>query len=179
MGLTLLTGGARSGKSRLALRLVAHVPDVTFVATAEPGDDEMAARIAAHRAERPAGWTTVEAPRAPAEALAGVTSSTVVLDCLTLWVANRLLDEADPDAVGDEAAALADLLAGFATAVVVTNEVGLGIVPADPLSRRYRDLLGAVNAVVADRAETVLLCVAGRALRLPAAPPLPHDGDTP
>jgi adenosyl cobinamide kinase/adenosyl cobinamide phosphate guanylyltransferase len=167
MTLTLLLGGARAGKSALALRHArAHGGPVVFVATAEPGDAEMAERIARHRAERDAGWATVEAPRDLAGALAGAPpEACVIVDCLTLWVAN-LLDRGD-DEVAGLAAAAADLAGGRAgPTIAVSNEVGMGVVPASAVGRRYRDLLGRVNAVWAARADAAALVVAGRPLWL-------------
>lgn len=171
--LTLVTGGARSGKSTLALSLAAPHERVLFAATAEPRDGDMAARIAAHRSERPAAWGTLEAPVALAAALrAGAAGyDLVVVDCLTLWVSNLMLGADAPD---DRAvlAAADDLLAAYAEGaaswVVVTNEVGLGVVPASELGRRYRDLLGRVNQRVAAAADAVHLVVAGLALDLKA-----------
>lgn len=160
MSLTLLLGGARSGKSSLAVDLASRSGGpVTFIATATAGDEEMAARIAAHRGERPGDWTTVEEPLDLREALEAA-EGTVVVDCLSLWVANLLEADMEIDA---EAAAVA---AGRGSTIAVSNEVGLGIVPATPLGRRYRDVLGRVNAEWADAAETTLLVVAGRALPL-------------
>lgn len=165
--LILLLGGARSGKSRLALRLAAQRGGVLFVATAEARDDEMRTRIAAHRMERPATWTTLEEPLDLAAALAHLAPSvtTVVLDCLTLWVSNRLLLQDNPAAdatILAEAERLLDRYAsGTATWIVVSNEVGLGLVPDTELGRRYRDILGEVNQRFAQRAERVLLMVAG------------------
>jgi adenosylcobinamide kinase / adenosylcobinamide-phosphate guanylyltransferase len=169
MGLTFFVGGARSGKSTLAVRAAAEWGGpVVVVATAEARDEEMAARIAQHRAERPQEWTTIEEPldlvaaleRAPADAC-------VVLDCLTLWTANALEagwnDEAIESAAG-EVAALAGRRA--APTVVVSNEVGMGLVPDTPLGRRYRDVLGRVNAIFAGAAERACLVVAGRTLEL-------------
>jgi adenosylcobinamide kinase / adenosylcobinamide-phosphate guanylyltransferase len=167
VSLVLLLGGARAGKSDAAQRLAERWDGpVTFIATAEALDDEMVARIARHRRERPAGWTTVEEPIALRDALAAVEGgSAVVLDCLTLWVSNTL--GRDEEGVLAEAAAVAELAAAHpAPVVVVSNEVGLGIVPATPDGRAYRDRLGAVNRVFAERAETAALVVAGRLLRL-------------
>lgn len=170
--LTLLLGGARSGKSSTAQRL-AEAPGagrVLFVATAEAGDEDMSARIERHRAERPAGWATLEAPRDLASAIGDYTGAydTLVLDCLTLWVSNLML--ASPDPESDVLAATESLLrtydAGTASWVVVSNEVGLGVVPATALGRSYRDLLGRVNQLVAARADGAYLLVAGRALAL-------------
>jgi adenosylcobyric acid synthase len=162
-GLTFLLGGARSGKSALAAELAGDGP-VTFVATGTAGDEEMAERIALHRAERPAGWITVEEPVALRDAVASA-EGTVVVDCLSLWVANLFeAGWADAD-VEAEAAETARVATGRRT-IAVSNEVGLGVVPATPLGRRYRDVLGRVNASWADAAEDAYLVVAGRALRL-------------
>lgn len=172
MGLVFLVGGARSGKSRLAQRLAAaSCLPVTFVATGQPLDAEMEERISRHRAERPAGWRTVEEPRDLAGALSAADpGDCVVVDCLTLWVANALNGPGaavDGDAVLAEAAACAALASSRAApTIVVSNEVGLGVVPPNPLARAYRDALGAVNALFAGAAERALLVVAGRALDL-------------
>jgi adenosyl cobinamide kinase/adenosyl cobinamide phosphate guanylyltransferase len=160
--LTLLLGGARSGKSALAVRLAERAGGpVTFIATATAGDDEMAERIAVHRAERPGAWTTVEEPLRLREALEAA-EGTVVVDCLSLWVANLLEAGLEIDA------AAAEVAAARGRTIAVSNEVGMGVVPATPLGRRYRDVLGRVNATWADAAETALFVVAGRALRLEA-----------
>jgi adenosylcobinamide kinase/adenosylcobinamide-phosphate guanylyltransferase len=167
MSLTLLLGGARSGKSSLALRRAAATArPVVFVATAEAGDAEMAERIARHRAERDPEWTTVEAPVDLAAALAGAPAGAcVIVDCLTLWVANRLEEgEAEVVRLAYEAAALA--AARPAPTIAVSNEVGMGVVPTSALGRRYRDVLGRVNAVWADAATEAALVVAGRPLWL-------------
>jgi adenosylcobinamide kinase / adenosylcobinamide-phosphate guanylyltransferase len=167
VSLVLLLGGARAGKSAAAQRLAERWDGpVTFIATAEALDEEMAARIARHRRERPAGWTTVEEPVGLREAVAAVDAgSAAIVDCLTLWVSNTL--ERDEEVVLAEATAAAEYAAAHAAPViVVSNEVGLGIVPANPDARAYRDRLGAVNRVFAERAETAALVVAGRLLRL-------------
>jgi adenosylcobinamide kinase / adenosylcobinamide-phosphate guanylyltransferase len=171
MALTLLLGGARSGKSALAVkRALAHDGPVAFVATAEAGDDEMAERIARHRAEREPGWDTVEEPLDLAGALAGAPAGAfVIVDCLSLWIANLLLrgdDDAAIERLAAEAAALA--AARGAPTVAVTNEVGMGVVPASESGRRYRDLLGRANAAWAELADEALLVVAGRTLVLEA-----------
>jgi adenosyl cobinamide kinase/adenosyl cobinamide phosphate guanylyltransferase len=167
VSLILLLGGARSGKSALAVRWgTAHHGPVTFMATAEAGDEEMAQRIARHRAERPDGWTTVEEPRAVATAVAAADQEAlVIVDCLTLWLAN-MLDEADASVLTAARAIATAARDRRAPTVVISNEVGWGIVPADPATRRYRDLLGEVNAMMAAHADRALLLVAGRAVAL-------------
>jgi adenosylcobinamide kinase / adenosylcobinamide-phosphate guanylyltransferase len=168
VSLTLLIGGARSGKSSLAVHRAASAEPVVFIATAEAGDEEMAARIETHRAERPTEWTTVEEPveiRAALEASSA--ESFVILDCLSLWVSNLIGRDWDDEAIETEAASVAKAAASRrAPTLVVTNEVGLGVVPATPLGRRYRDVLGRVNADFAETADETLFVVAGRALRL-------------
>jgi adenosylcobinamide kinase / adenosylcobinamide-phosphate guanylyltransferase len=163
--LTLILGGARSGKSSFAQRLAeSRGGEVLFVATAAPGDEDMAARIAQHRAERPAHWRTIEEQHHIARALeAAPPTATVVLDCVTLWVSNMLLAEG---ASWEAAAAELDALLAWFQArpvelIVVSNEVGLGIVPADALSRAYRDWLGWFNQRLAAAAGAVYLMVAG------------------
>ena len=169
MALTMLLGGARSGKSRLAVELAAASGvGVTVIATGEAGDAEMAERIAAHSAERPDGWITVEEPYALEDALARADPGhTVIVDCLTLWVANSLERDGDSDAVLDAAARAAGAAAARAAlTVAVSNEVGLGVVPATPLGRIYRDLLGSVNRIWVDASAEAAVVVAGRVLSL-------------
>ena len=169
MPLTFLLGGARSGKSTLAARLAsAFDGPVVVVATAEARDDDMAGRIRAHREARPAGWETVEAPVDLLSAIQDIDDRAfIVLDCLTLWVANALETGAPDDEIEGEAGKLASTLAERATpSVVVSNEVGLGIVPANELARRYRDVLGRVNGAFAAEASRSFLVVAGRGLPL-------------
>jgi adenosylcobinamide kinase / adenosylcobinamide-phosphate guanylyltransferase len=174
--LILVTGGARSGKSDFAQRLALERggDDVLFVATAEAGDDEMVRRIEAHQRARPPAWRTVEA-RAGVGAAIGRTDAArvAVVDCLTLLVSNVLLSLGDDPAaaaetaIRDEVGGLIDAAAvADATVIVVTNEVGLGIVPADRLTRLYRDLLGRANAMLALRANEVYLLVSGLPLEL-------------
>jgi len=180
MALTVLLGGARSGKSALAQRLAGRWDGpVTVLATGQARDAEMAERIARHRAARPAGWRTVEEPLELEAALAAAPADTfVVVDCLTLWVAN-LLERGLADGQVEERArsAAAAAAARAAPTVAVSNEVGAGIVPADALARRYRDLLGQVNAGWAAAADRALLLVAGRAVAL--ADPLDVLGPAP
>jgi adenosylcobinamide kinase / adenosylcobinamide-phosphate guanylyltransferase len=172
MPFVLLLGGARSGKSALALRIAASAgAPVTFVATGEAADEEMAERIARHRAERPAAWATVEEPLDVLDAvLAAPAGGVIFVDCLTLWVSNLL-------GRGDAGAAIVHAAGGLAGAlarrpggaVVVSNEVGLGIVPANPLARSFRDALGSVNATLAAHAERTAFVVAGRVHELTSA----------
>jgi len=169
VSLTFLLGGARSGKSARAIELAQEwTGPVTVIATGEPGDAEMAERIRLHRAARPAGWTTVEEPLELVAAIEHVPpESALIVDCLSLWVANRLgREDADAaiEADGEAAAALA--AARQALTVAVSNEVGLGVGPATPLARCYRDVLGRVNASWAAAAADAALVVAGRTLPL-------------
>lgn len=169
MALLVLLGGARSGKSALAQRLAgATDAAVTLIATAEARDDEMAERIAAHRAERPAGWTTIEEPLDVTGALAGVPQNAcVILDCLTLWVSNLLLSEWPAKRIEEEAARVAAMTAErVGPTLVVSNEVGMGVVPAYELGREFRDIQGRVNAVFCEVADKAVLVFAGRALDL-------------
>ncbi len=174
MGLTLLTGGARSGKSTLAVRMASRSgAPVVFVATAEPRDEEMAERIAEHRAARPESWTTVEQPVDVVGAISGAAGDAfVVVDCLTVWVSNLLEHGSGREDILARAEEAAKAAASHTAPVfVVTNEVGSGIVPMHPDTRAYRDLMGAVNATFGAAAERVLLVVAGRAIPLPEVEP--------
>lgn len=169
MPAALLLGGARSGKSALAVeigeRAAAAGQPVVFVATATSLDDDMAARIERHRAERPA-WPTIEEPHDLAGALrAAPADALVIVDCLTLWVSN-LMWRGDRDAAIEAAAGEAARLAGERDTVTVSNEVGLGVHPGNELGRRYRDLLGRVNRTWAAAVEHTLFLVAGRAVAL-------------
>ena len=164
--LTLLLGGARSGKSAMAVELGRrHDGPVTMIATLVPADDALVARVKRHRAERPA-WPTIEAPQDLVAALTRADGLAIV-DCLTLWVSNLMLRGDEDDAI-DEAAAVAAAVAAQRDepTVVVSNEVGLGVHPETELGLRYRDVLGRVNQRFAARADTSLLLVAGRAVRL-------------
>lgn len=163
--LTLVLGGARSGKSRYAERLVTGLPAPwLYVATAEALDEEMAERIAHHQARRAEGWTTVDAPRDLASALRSTPASAILIDCLTLWLTNVMLSGGD---VAREQEALLDALAQADVPVVaVSNEVGLGIVPENALARAFRDAQGRLNAAVAERADCVVFMAAGLSLTL-------------
>jgi adenosyl cobinamide kinase/adenosyl cobinamide phosphate guanylyltransferase len=169
MAITLLTGPVASGKSRLAAELAGRWQGpVHLVVTAEGRDDEMRARIDRHRADRPVSWRVTEEPLDLAGAIAAVeTDSFAIVDCLTLWVSNRVGAGDAPDRVLDLAVEAAEVAAGRAApTVIVTNEVGWGIVPVNDLARAYRDLLGRVNGAFADRAGAAWLVVASRAIAL-------------
>ena len=169
--LTLITGGARSGKSShaIALAMKHGATRRFFIATAEALDDEIAARIARHRADRPAGFNTIEEPLDICRVLATLegTADVVILDCLTLWISN-LMNRGDDDAsILAAADRLAATAAGLSTdLIVVTDEVGSGIVPSNPMARRFRDLLGWTNQKVARLGDEVILMAAGCPLKL-------------
>jgi len=169
MPLTLLLGGAGAGKSRFAARLAeAAGGPVVVIATAEPRDEEMAERIRRHRERRPAEWATVEEPADLEGALSSAPEEAVaILDCLTLWVSNLIERGLSDRDIEDRAAKAASLAAARgAGTVAVSNEVGSGVVPTNALARRYRDLLGRVNAIWAETADRSALVVAGRLLPL-------------
>jgi adenosylcobinamide kinase/adenosylcobinamide-phosphate guanylyltransferase len=159
VNLTLVLGGARSGKSRYAEGLIEALPAPwTYIATAQSFDAEMAERIAQHRARRGKGWTTVDAPLALAQSLRAAPGP-VLVDCLTLWLTNVMLGENDVDlATRDLEAACA---ARDGATVLVSNEVGFGIVPENALARRFRDCAGLLHQRLAARASRVVLVVAG------------------
>ncbi|HEX9462795.1 MAG TPA: bifunctional adenosylcobinamide kinase/adenosylcobinamide-phosphate guanylyltransferase [Alphaproteobacteria bacterium] len=165
--LTLVLGGARSGKSRYAEALVGRRP-ATYIATAEIGDAEMAERISVHRARRGANWTTHEAPLDLTGALAAAAARPILVDCLTLWLSNLLLAGRD---VSTEQAALLDRLSTLtAPTVLVANEVGLGIVPENALARAFRDHAGRLNQEIAAVADRVVFVAAGLPLMLKDIP---------
>jgi adenosyl cobinamide kinase/adenosyl cobinamide phosphate guanylyltransferase len=157
---TLVLGGARSGKSRYAESLMAALPPPwIYVATAEAGDAEMAERIATHRARRGPNWRTIEALANLDRVLVDHRAEPVLVDCLTLWLSKLLLDDG---ALEDEMVRVEkSLLLATAPKVLVSNEVGAGIVPEHPLGRRFRDLQGILNQRVAALADRVVLMVAG------------------
>ncbi len=168
----LVIGAARSGKSRFAERLALGsglVP--VYVATAEARDEEMAARISAHKRQRgEAGWTTIEEPIGLVDAIAGASSADAVIlvDCLTLWLSNLI--EAGRDIEVEGARLAAFLAAAPGPVVLVSNEVGAGIVPLNALARRFADAQGRLNQTIAAAAAQVILVAAGQPLRLKPAP---------
>jgi adenosylcobinamide kinase/adenosylcobinamide-phosphate guanylyltransferase len=158
--LTLVLGGARSGKSRYAETIITALPPPwIYAATGQALDAEMAARIGAHRARRGAGWTTVEVPRDLAATLGAHPQAPMLVDCLTLWLSNLMMADAVIDTEFDR---LEQALAkATAPVVLVANEVGSGIVPDNALARRFRDLQGGLNQRIAAQADHVVLVVAG------------------
>ena len=165
--LTLVLGGARSGKSRFAEGLVTSQPGPwVYVATGEARDAEMAERIAHHAARRGPGWVTREVPLALADLIRahGADRAPTLVDCLTLWLSNVMLAERDVEA--ERAALLQALETAAGPIVIVSNEVGLGIVPENALARAFRDEQGRLNAAVAAAADTVVLMAAGLPLTL-------------
>jgi adenosylcobinamide kinase / adenosylcobinamide-phosphate guanylyltransferase len=168
--LALLLGGARSGKSRLALRLAEKrgAPRL-FVATAEAGDPEMAARIEQHRRDRGESWDTREAPLDLAEAIMAAQADyrVIVVDCLTLWLSNVLLREPSDAGLEEVCQGVLDAARGAVTPLIlVSNEVGGGIVPDNPLARRFRDAAGGLHQRLAEAADLVLVAIAGLPLIL-------------
>lgn len=173
--LILILGGARSGKSSYAQDLAARLSDrVQYVATAQAGDAEMQERIIAHRASRPATWETVEAPTGVADALRAASGAALVilLDCLTMLISNVILSGDQTEAAAEaRVTAEVDALCRYyedraATLIIVSNEVGMGLVPPYPVGRVYRDTLGRANQRLAARADKVLFLIAGIPLDL-------------
>jgi adenosylcobinamide kinase / adenosylcobinamide-phosphate guanylyltransferase len=167
---TLVLGGARSGKSRYAQQLAEQSRHVVFVATAKASDEEMRAKIDRHREDRPKEWPTVEEPLDLPKVLAEheLESEVIIVDCLTIFAANLLEAEGENShAIELRVEGLCEALRAAQCAVVlVSNEVGSGVVPAYPVGRRYRDLLGEINQRVARLADDVVLMVAGLPLAL-------------
>ena len=172
--LTLVLGGARSGKSRHAQALAERLAEqsgtaVTYIATAEVGDAEMAERIARHRADRPSHWLIVEEPLDLAGVITGTAGSCVLVDCLTLWLSNWLGRDERANEVAGYKAARRDLLAALSArrgdsrrhAILVANEVGLGVIPLGELTRRFVDEAGRLNQEIAALADEVVFLAAG------------------
>jgi adenosylcobinamide kinase/adenosylcobinamide-phosphate guanylyltransferase len=188
--ITLVIGGARSGKSAWADQFARKSGrQVLYVATATAGDDEMTERIAAHRSQRPSHWRTIEEPGNLLHAVqANATpGDAVVVDCLTLWVSNVLLKAIGPErdadmmplsawtaieasVVNEAQVLLTDARDRDLTLILVSNEVGMGVVPATSVGRHYRDILGRVNQVVGSTADALILMVAGLAVDLRLLP---------
>lgn len=167
--LCLVLGGARSGKSVLAFTLAGEVLPMAFVATGEAGDEEMAARIRKHQDDRDPAWETQEIPIDVSGWLKthGAAYKTVIIDCLTLWLSNLLgsgIQASQIPAYTDELMQAARMVPG--TVVLVSNEVGMGIVPGDAVTRQFRDLAGVMNQRVAEAADAVYMSVSGLPLKL-------------
>ena len=176
--LTLILGGARSGKSRLAERLAAKARRVVYVATAQAGHDpEMAARIERHRAGRPAAWRTIEEPLALADAVerAASDADAILVDCLTIWLSNLFYEQRDGTGQQVEDAVRGELRRIAATerrchVILVSNELGCGTVPEPAVTRAFRDAQGFLNQWAAEAADEVILTVAGLPLYLKTTP---------
>jgi adenosylcobinamide kinase/adenosylcobinamide-phosphate guanylyltransferase len=168
MSLTVILGGARSGKSAFAVETAnRHSGEVVYVATAPESDEDMADRIARHRAERPSNWTTIEEQIDLAGALEEAGDALVIIDCLTLWISNLMWRDRTDNQIHDIAARASRQAAERkAPTVAISNEVGMGIHPDTALGRRYRDVLGRVNQLWVAASSSSLLLVAGRALEL-------------
>jgi adenosyl cobinamide kinase/adenosyl cobinamide phosphate guanylyltransferase len=172
--LILITGGARSGKSRLAEEIAdrAGGDEVTYIATCQPADEEMVERVAKHRAARPAAWRTIEEPLRLADAVRRCDTGAALIDCLTLYVTNVLFSEDEDQeraerVVNDELLRLVDAVAETGKIViVVTNEVGMGIVPATPLGRAFRDIAGRAGQELARHADEAYMAVLGIPIKL-------------
>lgn len=169
MSVTLVLGGARSGKSRHAEGLASAQPGVRYyLATAEPFDDEMRARIAQHRVQRGEGWKTIEVPLELVTALTALRNGTVLIDCITVWIGNLMHAGRD---VEPEVARLVKALADSpCDIVVVSNEVGLSVVPENAMARHFRDAQGRANQALAAMAGDVVFVAAGLPLVLKARP---------
>ena len=168
-GVTLVLGGARSGKSRFAEGLAPGDGSRTYIATAEAFDDEMKERIAHHLTQRGSGWTTIEAPLDLVRTLRGVEAGFVLVDCITIWLGNLIYHERDVRA--EVSALCAALKESLATIVLVSNEVGMSIVPENPLARRFRDEQGFANQRLAEVADAVYFIAAGLPLALKTPAP--------
>jgi len=183
IGKMLVLGGVRSGKSRYAEELArSQARAVTLIATAEARDEEMAARIEAHRRHRDARWRVIEEPLALAAALRAAVSpeGLVIVDCLTVWLSNLLCGK-DADASRRETQALLDALSSLAgDCILISNEVGFGIIPANALARRFGDEAGVLHQRIASQCDRVVLMVAGLPLTVKEArPPMSGPGASP
>lgn len=170
--LVLILGGVRSGKSNFAQRLAGMADGkVVFLATAQAGDDEMAERISRHKASRPASWHTIEEPLELARVLQteAASADVVLIDCLTLWLNNLLIeyeDSAEEEALKQMKRILDSYQRGNASYILVSGEVGMGLVPPYPMGRAFRDILGRVNQELAQRADKVFMLLAGIPLEI-------------
>jgi len=167
---TLITGGARSGKSRLAEKLAEGFGEpLCYIATGEARDGEMAERIANHRQRRGSAWQTVEEPLLLVEAIRAADGRyrTILVDCITLWISNLLFQHDAVEPVLDAVRALAELVPSLKTPLIlVSNEVGMGIVPENALARSFRDLAGHANQILAEAADEVYVTISGIPMKL-------------
>lgn len=162
----LITGGARSGKSSFAEKLAAEFDRVTYIATAQAFDEEMRDRIARHRRRRPEHWTTIEAPFDAHSYIENLTTDCILFDCVTVYLSNILLRPSERS-IDEYFRLLIDAMKNFSgQSIVVTNEVGSGIVPDNALAREFRDRQGLINQAFAAAADEVYLCACGLPLRL-------------
>ena len=164
--ITLVTGGCRSGKSRFALKTAEQIADDNrlFIATSQPLDDEMKERVKRHRQERGPDWKTVESPVQLPETVTGSHDSAqvILIDCITMWISNLLLDESLSPRINEYMENLKKtLISARCPVFLVTNEVGMGIVPENRLAREFRDLAGSANQTLAGLADQVVLVVSG------------------
>lgn len=166
--LIFVTGGVRSGKSSLALKIAEeHGGETLFLATARVADEEMMERIKRHRAERPAHWRTVEATRGALGDCVQEKGEVLVLDCLTLYISRRMMENAASEKVFEEVReAINKIRTNFKLGIIISNEVGWGVIPDNPLGRQFEDVLGRVNQLVALLSDQVLLVVSGVNLKL-------------
>lgn len=175
--ITLILGGVSSGKSRYAQSLASAEEEVVFLATAQPCDEEMCAKILRHRQQRPAAWKTVEAPFELEQAIVehSCSSCFLIIDCLTTFAANLLIvKQASCEAILSHIEAISHaLLRSPASAVIVSNEVGSGIVPEFPAGREFRDILGQINQRIARASDNVILMVAGCPLAIKGTAEVP------
>ena len=165
--IVLITGGARSGKSKMALQLAAGETPKIFLATAEALDSEMKERIQKHRLERGNEWVTIEEPLEPDRILRENQTQTIIVDCITLWLSNLLIRSTDERKIDGAVNRFCEALKSRpGTTIVVTNEVGLGIVPDNEMARLFRDLAGNANQKIAGFSSRVILMVSGIPLNL-------------
>ena len=178
MSLILITGGARSGKSRYAVELAKQKGDkVAFIATAIAGDEEMTRRIRMHQSARPSNWTTIEESINVAQAVADAAANhaTIIVDCLTLLITNLVFEPPYQGEIDDEKeqkiyAAVKQIIETTknieATVIIISNELGMGLVPEDALARRFRDIAGRANQLMAEAADEAYVCISGIPMRI-------------
>lgn len=178
LSLIFITGGARSGKSRYAVELAKQKSGkVAFIATAIAGDEEMTQRILLHQAARPSDWTTIEESINVSQAITDAVSNhdTIIVDCLTLLITNLVFEPPYQEEINDEKeqkiyAAVGQIIETTenleATVIVISNELGMGLVPEDALARRFRDIAGRANQLLAEAADEVYVCISGIPMRI-------------